>query len=205
MPFLLPKKTANPFEKDHFYIWKSRYGINRIRVLTMTISITKLESYPLRIVCVSASLTIISYLAGAFVLYFFNPIMSGFYLMLAAVTLVISMKLRCTHCYYLGKYCNFGLGRLASYFFVKGDPREFRDPKKVGLTATFSFGTMLLPVFIGVLMLVKDMNLFTLALFFGYILAGIAPNFLVRGNFCDKCMQGQLGCPSYDQMIKSRD
>lgn len=171
----------------------------------MAISSSKLESYPMKIVCISASLTIISYLAGAFILYFFHPILSVFYLILAALTLVVSMKLRCTHCYYFGKYCNFGLGKLAQYFFSKGEPREFRDPKKVGITAILSFGTMLIPVFIGLLMLVTDLNLSNLGFLLGYILIGIAPNFLVRGNFCDKCMQGQLGCPSYERMIKSRD
>ena len=79
--------------------------------------------------------------------------------MLAALTLVVSMKLRCTHCYYFGKYCNFGLGKLAQYFFGKEEPREFRDPKKVRITAILSFGTLLIPLFIGLLMVITDMNL----------------------------------------------
>jgi hypothetical protein len=171
----------------------------------MVVSSSRLECYPLRIVCISASLTIISYLAGAFIIYFFNPVLSAFYLILAALTLVVSMKLRCTHCYYFGKFCNFGLGKLAKFFFRKGEPSEFRNHKKVIITAILSFGTMLIPVFIGILMLVTDMTISNLGLLLGYILIGIAPNFLVRGNFCDKCMQGQLGCPSYERMIKSRD
>ena len=171
----------------------------------MAISSSKLESYPMKIICISASLTIISYLTGTFILYFFHPILTVFYLILTALTLVVSMKLRCTHCYYFRKYCSFGLGKLAQYFFSKGEPREFSDPKKVGITAIFSFGTMLIPVFIGLLMLVTDMNLSNRGLLFGYLLIGIAPNFLVRGNFCDKCMQRELRCPSYERMIKSRD
>ncbi|MHA2138638.1 MAG: hypothetical protein ACW98G_12225 [Candidatus Hodarchaeales archaeon] len=165
-------------------------------------SVSKLESFPFKIVCLSASLTIISYLAGAFVLYFFHPMLSALYLILAATTLMVSMKLRCTHCYYLGRYCNFGLGKLAELIFSKGDPSEFRDPKKVGFTGFLSFGTMLIPVAIGLLLLVTEITLGNLGLLIGYFLIGIAPNFLVRGDFCDKCMQGELGCPSYERMKK---
>jgi hypothetical protein len=68
-----------------------------------------------------------------------------------------------------------------------------------------SFGTMLIPVLAGILLLLIDINLFNLGLLLGYILIGIGPNFLVRGNLCDKCMQGQLGCPSYERMIKARE
>lgn len=192
----VPRSDRRNNNKEKFSLVRS--GVD------MAITSSKLESYPIKIVCVSASLTIISYLAGAFLVYFFFPPLSVVYLLLAALTLVVSMKLRCTHCYYFGKYCNFGLGMLAKYFFNRGEPGEFRDPKKVGITAILSFGTMLIPVFIGLLMFVTDMNLSNLGLLFGYILIGIAPNFLVRGSFCDKCMQGELGCPSYEQMMKSR-
>jgi hypothetical protein len=171
----------------------------------MTTVTERLETYPIKIVCLSASLTIISYLAGAFVLYFFHPVLSGLYLILAVLTLVVSMKLRCTHCYYLGKYCNFGLGKVADIFFSKGDPEEFSNPRKVNVTATFSFGTMLIPIFVGVIIFITNINLFNLGLVVGYILIGIAPNFLVRGNFCEKCMQGELGCPAYERMKKARD
>jgi hypothetical protein len=164
----------------------------------------KLENYPIKIVCVSATLTIISYLLGTFVFYVLNPILGLIFFLLAVSTLIISLKLRCTNCYYLGKYCNFGLGKLAAILFKKGDSNEFSDPKKVITTAILSFGTMLLPIIAGIGLILFDFSLINLGLLIIYILFGIVPNFFVRGNFCDKCMQGQLGCPSYDQMIKGR-
>ncbi len=170
----------------------------------MSEAVTKLESYAIKTVCMSASLTVLSYLAGAVVLYFLYPILGAFYLGLAVLTLIVSMKLRCTHCYYLGKYCNFGLGKLASFLFSKGDPSEFSDSKKVGITAIMSFGTMLIPVVVGLLLLVINLSIGTLGLLIGYILIGIVPNFLIRGDLCEKCMQGDLGCPSYDRMLKRK-
>lgn len=164
----------------------------------------KLENYPIKIVCVSAILTIISYLLGTLVWYVLNPVLGFLFLLLAASTLIISMKLRCTNCYYLGKYCNFGLGKLAAILFKKGDLNEFSNPKKVIPTAILSFGTMLLPIIAGIGLILFDFSLMNLGLLIIYILFGILPNFFVRGNFCDKCMQGQLGCPSYEQMIKGR-
>ncbi len=173
--------------------------------MTTTTLENKLENYPIKIVCFSVTLTVINYLLGCLILYVFHPIMGILFLLLAFSTILVSMKLRCTHCYYLGKYCNFGLGKLAAILFKKGgDPKEFRNHKKVIPTAILSFGTMLIPVFAGILLILFDFTLINIGLLSVYILFGIIPNFLVRGNFCDKCMQGQLGCPSYEQMIKAR-
>lgn len=164
----------------------------------------KLDEYPIKIVCISATLTVISYLLGTIVFYVLHPILGFIFLLLAVFTIIISMKLRCTHCYYIDKYCNFGLGKLAAILFKKGDSEEFRNPKKVVPTAIMSFGTTLLPVIAGIWLIIFDFSLINLGLLLVYILLGIMPNFIVRGNFCEKCMQGQLGCPSYEQMIKSR-
>lgn len=164
----------------------------------------KLENYPIKIVCVSATLTIISNLLGTLVFYVLQPVLGVLFLLLAVFTIVVSMKLRCTHCFYLGKYCNFGLGKLAALLFKKGDSKEFKNPKKVIPTAILSFGTILLPVIAGIGLILFDFSLVNLGLLLVYILFGILPNFFIRGNFCDKCMQGQLGCPSYEQMIKGR-
>ena len=164
----------------------------------------KLENYPIKIVCVSTTLTLISYLLGTLVLYVLNPVLGTLFLLLAVSTLIVSMKLRCTNCYYLGKYCNFGLGKLATILFKKGDLNEFSNPKKVIPTAILSFGTILLPIIAGIGLILFDFSLINLGLLIIYFLFGIVPNFFVRGNFCGKCKQGQLGCPSYEQMIKGR-
>ncbi|MFX0085562.1 MAG: hypothetical protein ACFFAU_07805 [Candidatus Hodarchaeota archaeon] len=173
--------------------------------MTTTELENRLENYPIKIVCFSATLTLISYLLGFVVLYVLHPILGILFLLLAFSTILVSMKLRCTHCYYLGKYCNFGLGKLAAILFKKrGDQEEFKNLKKVIPTAILSFGTMLLPVFVGIWLIFFDFTLVNIGLLSVYILFGILPNFLVRGSFCDKCIQGQLGCPSYEQMIKAR-
>lgn len=164
----------------------------------------KLENYPIKIVCISATFTIFSYLLGTIVIYVLHPILGFIFLLLAVSTIIISMKLRCTHCYYLGKYCNFGLGKLTAILFKEGESEEFRNTRKVVPTAMLSFGTMLLPVITGIGLIVIDFSLINIGLLLVYILFGIMPNFFVRGNFCEKCMQGHLGCPSYEQMIKGR-
>lgn len=164
----------------------------------------KLENYPIKIVCVSATLTIISYLLGTAVFYVLSPLLGVLFLILTITNIGVSMKLRCTNCFYLGKYCNFGLGKLAAILFKKGNPEEFSNRRKVIPTAVLSFGTMLLPIVAGILLLLIDFSIGNITLLSVYILFGIVPNFFVRGSFCEKCMQGQLGCPSYEQMIKSR-
>ncbi|MHA1966204.1 MAG: hypothetical protein ACW964_00255 [Candidatus Hodarchaeales archaeon] len=164
----------------------------------------RLEEYPIGIVCVSVTITIISYLLGAIVLYLVHPFLGFLFLLLVIFTILVSMKLRCTHCFYLGKYCNFGLGKLAAILFKKGNSKDFNNPRKVIPTAILSFGTILLPIIAGIGLLIINFTLVNLGILLAYLLFGILPNFFVRGNYCDKCMQGQLGCPSYEKMKKGR-
>jgi hypothetical protein len=89
--------------------------------------------------------------------------------------------------------------------FSKEDSGEFNDPRKVGITAIISFGTMTVPVLGGILILLAEINLFNFGLLIGYIIVGIVPNFFIRGSICDKCMQEELGCPAYERMMKVRE
>ena len=90
-----------------------------------------MENYSIKTVCLSLTLMITSYLLGTLILIIFNPLLGLFYLFLCIITLLCSMKLRCTHCFYYGKRCYSGLGVISKIFFSKGDSEEFTNPKKV--------------------------------------------------------------------------
>ncbi|WP_455463327.1 hypothetical protein [Candidatus Hodarchaeum mangrovi] len=165
---------------------------------------TKVESYSIQAVCSTASLTIISYALGILLLWIFHPIFGILYFLLCISSLIVSMKLRCCYCYYYGKLCNMGLGKVASRFFKKGQPIEFQNPKKVIPTAIISFGTLLIPLGFGIILIFLDFSLIPILLTLSYIGVAILPNFIIRGHTCEQCMQSGLGCPAYDQMSKSR-
>ena len=161
-----------------------------------------IETYSFRIVCRSAALTIINYFLGFLILFSVDFILGVLYIFLCVLTILVSMKLRCTHCYYYGRRCSMGLGLLSKLFFKKGNPIEFKNSRNFIPTSIISFGTLLLPLFVGILSLIFNFSIVMLFLLVVYLIMGFVPNFIFRGDLCATCMQGQLGCPAYDQMIK---
>ena len=160
------------------------------------------ETYSLRTVCSSAILTVINYFLGFLILFSVDIILGFLYIFLCISTILISMKLRCSYCHYYGRRCSMSLGLLVKFFFEKGDPNEFKNRRNFIPTAIISFGTLILPLFVGVLSLIFKFSIAMMFVLVIYIIMGFIPNFIIRGDLCDKCVQGQLGCPAYDQMKK---
>ena len=63
---------------------------------------------------------------GTIACWFFNPIIAIIYLIYAlSMIYVILRKLICQNCYYYGKNCHVGWGKLASALFKNGDIGKF--------------------------------------------------------------------------------
>lgn len=159
-----------------------------------------MENYPYKTVCISVSLTFLSYFLGFLIAFTLNPIFGIIYLIICILTILISMKFRCSYCYYHGKRCNSGFGLVSAIIYKEGDKNEFGNPKYVGITALFSFGTMILPLIGGIILLISAFSIYNLFLLIIYFLISIIPNLFIRKGICENCKQGEIGCPAYDHM-----
>ncbi len=83
------------------------------------------ENYPLGIVILSNLLSILIYLLGAFILAKLGIIFLVVYLLYCLFMELNVLKRSCVNCYYYGKLCGFGKGKLCSLFFKKGDIKKF--------------------------------------------------------------------------------
>ena len=77
------------------------------------------ENYPLWIVLFSNLVTLATYFIGAYIIY-----QAGLVWMLVYLIYVLVLEFRlvhghCVNCYYYGKYCAFGRGKMSSLFFKK--------------------------------------------------------------------------------------
>jgi hypothetical protein len=87
------------------------------------------ENYPVTTVIGSNLLSVLIWGIGAYILYQFGLIwLIGYvlYILLLEFRLLIG---HCVDCYYYGKTCAFGKGRLSSLFFRKGSPEQFSRMK----------------------------------------------------------------------------
>ncbi|QEE14290.1 hypothetical protein DSAG12_00101 [Promethearchaeum syntrophicum] len=161
-----------------------------------------MEIYSRKIICTNLLFTFLSYFFGTIVIYSLNSIAGIFYAIFCILTIFLSLKLRCTYCFYYGKRCGFGFGILSKVFFSQGESKEFNNPKNVIPVLLFSLVTSLLPLIVGVTLLIVNFSILHLVYFILYILFGVIPNFFIRSKSCAKCEQGKLGCPAYDKKFQ---
>jgi hypothetical protein len=158
------------------------------------------EKYPLRFNCVSLGVTLLSYALGTAIFYFIEPVFGLAYVLFCLLSVLVSLKFRCSYCYYYGKRCPSGLGVLGKLLFRKGEPERFGDRRNLIVAGILDFGAMLIAILGGVALCVTRFSPLTAALLAAYILVAVVAGFAVKKVFCGHCEQGRLGCPAYEGM-----
>lgn len=165
----------------------------------------RFESYPVWIVLVSQAVSLSVYGLGAFVLVGFGPIAAVAYLGYCAFVEVSVLRGSCRHCYYYGKLCSFGRGKLCSLLFKPGDPQRFleREPSVRDILPDLLVPAI--PVLGGVALLVQDFRWPLLVSVLCIVALATVGTGLVRGLLsCPHCAQRELGCPAEQLFSKQR-
>ena len=156
-----------------------------------------LENYPLTTVFIANIVALLIYATGAYLLYRLTPVIAVCYL---AVVVLLEFRLigrHCPGCYYYGKTCAFGKGRLSAMLLKKGDPQQFAAMEVSWKDMLPDFLVFLVPVIAGIVLLVWDFSLFVLLLVIALLVLGFAGNAYVRGQLaCRFCKQREMGCPA---------
>ncbi len=115
------------------------------------------------------------------------------------------MKTSCVDCYYFGKWCALGRGKLAPLFFKRGDPQRFN---KKSISWKDLLPDMLVTVFPlvgGIVLLIKDFSWWIVLALILLLALTFQGNYLVRTRIaCAFCRQRELGCPAEQFFNKER-
>ena len=85
-----------------------------------------LEEYPKVSIVLENLLMVIWIAIGTLACWFLHPLIAWIYLALAIIMVgVVLRKLVCTNCYYYGKWCHTGWGKLSALLFKQGDMEKF--------------------------------------------------------------------------------
>ena len=164
------------------------------------------ENYPIRIVIVSNLLTLLIYAIGIFILYKLSIVLVIFY-----VIFILALEFRllgghCVNCYYYGKTCAFGKGRLSALLFRKGRAEQFNEKTLTWKDVVPDFLTFLIPMIAGILLLVQQFSWTVLILVIALFILGFVGNALVRGQLaCKYCKQRLIGCPADRLFNKTKE
>jgi hypothetical protein len=155
------------------------------------------ENYPYYIVIISNLLSIAIYTIGAIII---NQLGTIWLLIYLAYIVFLEMRLLgkgCVNCYYYGKRCAFGRGKLCSLFFRKGNPEKFTSVPFTWKNLLPDLMVSLIPAVTGIIILIVDFNWILLTLIILLFLLSSIGNGFVRGSLaCKYCKQRELGCPA---------
>ena len=155
------------------------------------------EKYPTRIVVLSNAVALLIYLSGFVILFSLNWIAAIFYLVFILALEYRLLGKHCVNCYYWGKTCGFGKGRLSSLFFRKGDPSRFCENSFTWKDMIPDLLVSLIPLITATVLLIIRFDF--IILFAAIILVGLTTigNGYIRGNLtCKYCKQREIGCPA---------
>lgn len=155
------------------------------------------ENYPCSTILKSSLVSITIYLIGAYIIYQLGIVWLLLYLLCIIAFEIRLMKKSCANCYYYGKYCAFGKGKLSSLIVKKGNPEAFRNRKITWKSVLPDFLISLVPAIAGIALLISRFSWLTLLLVVLLLILAFAGNGFVRSSLaCKYCKQRELGCPA---------
>jgi hypothetical protein len=163
------------------------------------------ENFPVWIVILSNLVSISIYISG-----FVITLQLGWIAAVLFLVFIVSFEYRliskhCVNCYYWGKTCGFGKGRLSSFFFKKGDPTKFCDKKMSWKDMIPDLLISLIPLIIGIILMIFKFEFILLLAVIILILLTTIGNGFIRGKLtCRYCRQRELGCPADELFNKDK-
>ena len=158
------------------------------------------SNYPCWIMLISNLVSLLIYATGAFVMSQiprFGTILLGLYLLYIIWLELKVMSKSCVNCYYYGKYCAFGKGKLSSWLFKKGSPQGFLKRKLSWKDILPDFLVSIIPLIAGIILLILRFNWLILVSIVLLVILASAGNGFIRGSLaCRFCKQRELGCPA---------
>ncbi|MDD5765332.1 MAG: hypothetical protein PHW79_03605 [Candidatus Marinimicrobia bacterium] len=170
---------------------------------------SKYENFPLWMILLANLLSLSVYAISLFVFARLGIVWMLLYLAYCIYFEIRLLRGSCVNCYYYGKSCSFGKGRLCALFFRRGDPGKFTGRKITWRDLVPDVLVTLFPLLGGIILLIRQFDwLIVLALAVILILTTTGNSF-VRGSLaCKNCKQKDLGCPAaqmFDRAHKKKE
>jgi hypothetical protein len=147
-----------------------------------------LEEYPFSTVIIENTLILIWILTGAYLCYSLFPVIGWIYLIFGfSMVLVIMRILVCRNCYYYGKMCHTGWGKLSALYCKQGEITHFGCGLAGKMIPIFYGSMTIIPIIIGIISLVISFSLILLIALLIFITVAILSSITLRKKACEKC------------------
>lgn len=154
-----------------------------------------LEEYPKSgIVLANLGFTLLI-AVGTVACWFLQPLVAWVYLAAAVImTGFVMRKIVCTNCYYYGRWCCMGWGKLSALLFKKGNIDRFRRSAGIRIAPAFYVLLVLVPLIMVIITLVQEFTVPKIVVLVILLLISIYSMFLSRKRNCSRCKMKPI-CP----------
>jgi hypothetical protein len=164
------------------------------------------ENFPVWIPLLSCVHSISIYALGAFIFYQLAFPFTILYLIYCLWIEFRILQKSCVNCYYYGKVCGLGRGKLSPLFFKKGNPEKFTEKEFSWKDLIPDFLVLIFPLAGGIIALIMDFTWLILVLMVILAVLSLIGNAMIRGSLaCKYCKQRELGCPAEQLFSKSAE
>jgi hypothetical protein len=169
------------------------------------LKIKSYENFPIWIPLIAIITSIIGYILGAFILSGFGLLIVALYLIYCIGIELLIIFRSCKDCYYYGKICGLGKGRIAPLFTKKGKSSRFIDKRISWYDLIPDFLVGIIPIIGGIILLFYDFSFTLLGLMILIVIIFFGGTGFIRGSYaCRYCKQKELGCPAQNIFNKEK-
>jgi len=142
-----------------------------------------------RAAVIDSNLAMLLWIAlGTVSCWFFNHIVAWVFLGIALLTVFVVMrKLVCTNCYYYGKRCAAGWGKLSAMMFGQGDIEKFNDSIGVKIAPAVYGLLTLVPLVLGTISAIQHFSAIKPIVLTALLLMGMYSGTIARKRSCGRC------------------
>jgi hypothetical protein len=167
---------------------------------------TSYETFPVSMAVLSALVTVSVYALGAYLMSGLSLLTMGVYIAFCAWVEVTVFRESCVNCYYYGRVCGLGRGKVAPMLFKRGDPRRFVERQVCWKDVVPDVLVALLPLAGGVFVLISEFSWSTLTAMVALLVLSMGGSALIRQAYaCKYCAQKELGCPASALFSRGRE
>jgi len=158
---------------------------------------TSYDRFPRRVVALCAGVSILIYALGAALIAPLGAVFAALYILYCLLLELRVCLMSCRDCFYYGKRCAFGKGKLGSRLFAKGSPGRFKEKKISWMHLMPDFLVSLIPLAAGVFLLAHSFAWPRLILVAALAILAFPVTGFVRSSIaCAHCRQREIGCPA---------
>jgi len=155
------------------------------------------ENFPFPMIVFAVFVNVSIYSLGVYILSGYGPLMAALYLLYCIGNEIHVMKKSCVDCYYYGKWCALGRGKVAPLLFKRGDPVRFTAKTISWKELLPDMLVLVIPLVGGITLLIRGFSWSVTMLLSVLLALSLGGNYFVRSQVaCKYCNQRELGCPA---------